>query len=165
MGNYMEIAERFMKERATKRPASVERPASKTREIDTPHGLTDTEQQAVDGWLESIHELEPGWSEAQAQAKAMELLENSRLRREKRLLETAALYRERGWVRIYFTYLGRSIYLVRDSSVKVPNPSLPVYTESETLVLKGLPREELLTLHEARSVFGGKFSEGNSPAS
>ena len=46
--------------------------------------MTETERQAFDGWLESIHELEPEWSEAQTEAKAWELLEFSRGRRRER---------------------------------------------------------------------------------
>jgi len=124
--------------------------------------MSDTERQAVDGWLESIHELEPEWNEAQAWAKAIELLETSRRGREKRLQEATALYRKQGWVRIFSSYLGRSIYLVRDSRVEVPDSSLPVYTESEIQAIKGFSREELLTLYEAKSIFGEEFLEARS---
>ena len=72
--------------------------------------------------------------------------------------DAARLYKKRGWVQIYSTYLNRTIYLVRNEGVKVPTSDLPVYTESEVNALRGLSREEVLTLHEAKVIFKGTIS-------
>ena len=73
--------------------------------------------------------------------------------------EAARLYRERGWVQIWSTYLNEPIYLVRHKSVKVPDPSIPKYTQVEIEALKGLNLEELMTLHEAKRIFEGAIHE------
>ena len=72
--------------------------------------------------------------------------------------DAARLYKKRGWLQIYSTYLNRTIYLVRNEGVKVPTSDLPVYTESEVNALRGLSREEVLTLHEAKVIFKGTIS-------
>tara|TARA_B100000686_G_C16166584_1_gene654240 strand:- start:79 stop:459 length:381 start_codon:yes stop_codon:yes gene_type:complete len=74
--------------------------------------------------------------------------------------EAARLLRSRGWVQIRSTYLDQDIYLVKHEAVKVPDPSLPRYTQSETAALKGLNREELLTLCDVKEIFNGTISEG-----
>jgi len=69
--------------------------------------------------------------------------------------EAVRLYRERGWIQIYSGYLKCNFYLIKDECVKVPNPSLPIYTEKEIGELTHLRINELKTLHEAKQIFGG----------
>lgn len=80
-----------------------------------------------------------------------------------RLEEANRLYRERGWVQIWSGHLGCTIYLIRDRRVRVPDTNTPVYTEKEIRVLKGLSLNELRTLHEAKSIFGGEVSMDHAP--
>jgi hypothetical protein len=69
--------------------------------------------------------------------------------------EAVRLYRERGWVKIWSGYLEESIYLVRDELVRVPDRSIPRYTQGEAEALNGLTIDEIQTLHEAKIVFKG----------
>lgn len=65
------------------------------------------------------------------------------------------LYRERGWIQIYSAFIKTSFYLVKDNSVKVPDGNIAKLTQAELDLLKGLSREDLLTMHEAKMIFGG----------
>ena len=67
------------------------------------------------------------------------------------------LFKERGWIQIYSTYLESNIYLVRDDAIRVPDPSIPKYTQAEIQSLKDLTLDELKTLHEAKVLFKGKI--------
>ena len=71
--------------------------------------------------------------------------------------EATRLYQKRGWVQIFSGYLNQSIYLVRNKSVSVPDPSIPRYTKEETEALSGLTLDELKTLHEAKVIFKGEI--------
>ena len=71
--------------------------------------------------------------------------------------EAIHLYLERGWIQIYSTYLESNIYLVRDDAIRVPDPSIPKYTQAEIQSLKDLTLDELKTLHEAKVLFKGKI--------
>ena len=73
--------------------------------------------------------------------------------------EAAKLFKERGWIQIFSCHLNQSIYLVKNDQVNVPDPSIPKYTQFEIEALKGLNLEELMTLHEAKRIFGGTIHE------
>ena len=75
------------------------------------------------------------------------------------LEEAVRLYRERGWVQIYSSFIKTSFFLVKDNSVEVPESNIAKLTQSELDSLKGLSREELLTMHEAKMIFGGTISD------
>jgi hypothetical protein len=69
--------------------------------------------------------------------------------------EAVELFKKRGWIQIFSTYLNESIYLTKDNRVKVPDPAIPRYTQSEVEGLKNLTLDELKTLHEAKVLFRG----------
>ena len=71
--------------------------------------------------------------------------------------EATRLYQKRGWIQIFSGYLNQSIYLVRNKSVSVPDPSIPRYTKEETEALRGLTLDKLKTLHEAKVIFKGEI--------
>ncbi len=71
--------------------------------------------------------------------------------------EATRLYQKRGWIQIFSGYLNQSIYLVKNKSTRVPDPSIPKYTKEETEALRGLTLDELKTLHEAKVIFKGKI--------
>jgi len=71
--------------------------------------------------------------------------------------EATKLFKERGWIQIYSTYLESTIYLVRDDAIRVPDSSIPKYTQAEMQSLKDLTLDELKTLHEAKVLFKGKI--------
>ncbi len=73
------------------------------------------------------------------------------------ITEATRLYQKRGWIQIFSGYLNQSIYLVRNKSVSVPDPSIPRYTKEETEALRGLTLDELKTLHEAKVIFKGEI--------
>ena len=73
--------------------------------------------------------------------------------------EAVRLYRERGWLQVWSTYLNAPIYLTKHRSTQVPDPTLSKYTQTEVKALKGLSLDELKTLHEAKVLFGGTIHE------
>jgi hypothetical protein len=72
--------------------------------------------------------------------------------------EAADMYKKKGWIRIHSAYLGKDIYLKKNKWKKVPNPELASYTEREIQALRGLSKDELLTLHDAKVIFQGTIS-------
>ena len=79
--------------------------------------------------------------------------------RGKSIQEATRLYRKRGWIQVYSTYLKANIYLVRNKAIHVPDPSILRYAESEIDALRDLSLEELKTLHEAKIIFKGVINE------
>tara|TARA_B100000446_G_scaffold60782_1_gene56642 strand:+ start:354 stop:737 length:384 start_codon:yes stop_codon:yes gene_type:complete len=71
--------------------------------------------------------------------------------------EATHLYQKRGWIQIFSGYLNQSVYLVKNKSTRVPDPSIPKYTKEETEALRGLTLDELKTLHEAKVIFKGEI--------
>jgi hypothetical protein len=67
------------------------------------------------------------------------------------------LYKSRGWIQVFSSYLNQSIYFTRNKWVKVPDSSLPKYTRHEIEALNGLSWEETQTLHEAKVLFKGEI--------
>ena len=96
--------------------------------------------------------------EAEALAQTIDC-EKSELseKRSIHITEATRLYQKRGWVQIFSCFLNQSIYLVRNKSVSVPDPSIPRYTKEETEALRGLTLDELKTLHEAKVIFKGEI--------
>ena len=76
--------------------------------------------------------------------------------------EATKLYRERGWIQIFSGHLNQSVYLVKNKSIKVPDPSIPRYTKEETEALRGLTLDELKTLHGAKAIFKGTINGGEN---
>ena len=89
--------------------------------------------------------------------KPASLYRDAKLPNRIHLDEAIHLYLERGWIQIYSTYLESNIYLVRDDAIRVPDPSIPKYTQAEIQSLKDLTLDELKTLHEAKVLFKGKI--------
>ena len=73
--------------------------------------------------------------------------------------ETAEEYRRKGWVKIFSAYLKTELYLVRDESVRVPDSSIPRYSQSEVEALEGLSIDEMKTLHEAKMIYRGTIND------
>ena len=71
--------------------------------------------------------------------------------------EATKLYRERGWIQIFSGYLNQSIYLVKNKSTRVPDPSIIKYSQEEIESLNGLTLDEIKTLHEAKMIFKGEI--------
>jgi len=103
---------------------------------------------------EIIKELEGLDDEIQF-GKMASLYRDAKLPNRIHLEEAARLYQERGWLQIFSAHLNQSIYLIRDQAVKVPDPSIPRYTQEETEALRDLTLDELKTLHEAKLIFNG----------
>ena len=73
------------------------------------------------------------------------------------ITEATRLYQKRGWIQIFSGYLNQSVYLVKNKSIKIPDPLIPRYTKEETEALRGLTLDELKTLHEAKMIFKGEI--------
>ena len=78
-------------------------------------------------------------------------------KRSTHITEATRLYQKQGWIQIFSGYLNQSIYLVKNKSTRVPDPSIPKYTKEETEALRGLTLDELKTLHEAKVIFKGEI--------
>ena len=96
--------------------------------------------------------------EAEALAQTIDC-EKSELseKRSIHITEATRLYQKRGWIQIFSGYLNQSVYLVKNKSTRVPDPSIPKYTKEETEALRGLTLDELKTLHEAKVIFKGEI--------
>ena len=73
------------------------------------------------------------------------------------LEEATHLYKSRGWVQVFSSYLNQSIYLVKNKWIEVPDSALPKYARHEIEALNGLSWEEIQTLHEAKLLFKGEI--------
>ena len=73
--------------------------------------------------------------------------------------DSTRLYRDRGWVQIFSGYLNKSIYLVKDETVKVPDPTILKYTQHEIEALKDFSWDEIKTLCSAKEIFSGAISK------
>ena len=73
------------------------------------------------------------------------------------------LYRDRGWVQIFSGYLNKSIYLVKDETVKVPDPTILKYTQQEVESLRDLNIDEIKTLCSAKEIFFGVITNKGTP--
>lgn len=71
--------------------------------------------------------------------------------------KAAELFNKRGWIQIFSGYLNSNLFLVRNKKIRVPDPSLPKYTEKEAMKLHGLTLDELKTLHDAKVIFNGEI--------
>jgi len=71
--------------------------------------------------------------------------------------EATHLYQKRGWIQIFSGYLNQSIYLVKNKSTRVPDPSIIKYSQEEIESLNGLTLDEIKTLHEAKMIFKGEI--------
>ena len=71
--------------------------------------------------------------------------------------EATRLYQKRDWIQIFSGYLNQSIYLVKNKSTRVPDPSIIKYSQEEIESLNGLTLDEIKTLHEAKMIFKGEI--------
>ena len=76
------------------------------------------------------------------------------------ITEATRLYQKRGWIQIFSGYLNQSIYLVKNKSTRVPDPSIIKYSQEEIESLNDLTLDELKTLHEAKQLFKGTINLG-----
>ena len=96
--------------------------------------------------------------EAEALAQTIDC-EKSELseKRSIHITEATRLYQKRGWTQIFSGYLNQSIYLVKNKSTRVPDPSIIKYSQEEIESLNGLTLDEIKTLHEAKMIFKGEI--------
>ena len=73
--------------------------------------------------------------------------------------EASHIYKKQGWIRIFSDYLNKSIYLVKDEAVEVPDPSIPKYTQHEVESLRDLSIDEIKTLCYAKEIFFGAITK------
>ena len=76
--------------------------------------------------------------------------------------EATRLYQKRGWIQIFSGYLNQSIYLVKNKSTRVPDPSIIKYSQEEIESLNDLTLDEIKTLHEAKQLFKGTINGGEN---
>ena len=78
------------------------------------------------------------------------------------ITEATRLYQKRGWIQIFSGYLNQSIYLVKNKSTRVPDPSIIKYSQEEIESLNDLTLDEIKTLHEAKQLFKGTINGGEN---
>jgi len=128
--------------------------------VDAPKGRVTSNILGVlkDRKPEIIKELK-GIDEEIQFGKTASLYRGAKLPNRIHIEEAVRLYRERGWLQVWSTYLNAPIYLTKHRSTQVPDPTLSKYTQTEVKALKGLSLDELKTLHEAKVLFGGTIHE------
>ena len=128
--------------------------------VDAPKGRVTSNILGVlkDRKPEIIKELK-GIDEEIQFGKTASLYRGAKLPNRIHIEEAVRLYRERGWLQVWSTYLNAPIYLTKHRSTQVPDPTLSKYTQTEVKALKGLSLDELKTLHEAKVLFGGVIHE------
>ena len=89
--------------------------------------------------------------------KMATLYKDAKLPNRIHLEEAVHLYQKRGWIQIFSGYLNQSIYLVKNKSTRVPDPSIIKYSQEEIESLNGLTLDEIKTLHEAKMIFKGEI--------
>jgi len=73
-------------------------------------------------------------------------------------------YEQNGYVKVYSTELGRTVYYVSDNAIDkaggedIGDPTLPLFFESDLEVVKDLSETEMVFLMQARLIFGGPES-------
>ena len=73
--------------------------------------------------------------------------------------EVSHIYKKQGWIKIFSGYLNKSIYLVKDETVKVPDPTILKYTQQEVESLRDLSIDEIKTLCSAKEIFFGVITK------
>jgi len=109
-------------------------------------------------------DISPGSTEESQQSQQSQLKENLENKPDgpAGLQEAIELYRKQGWVKIFSTYLKTELYLIRDKSVKVPDLTIPKYTQAEVDALGDLNLDELRTMHQAKVIFKGTIHRGGN---
>ena len=71
-----------------------------------------------------------------------------------------AIYRKKGWIKIYSQFVGRVVYFVKniETITKLPDSSFPVFTESDIEAFIGLDLTEAKLLIETKILFGGRIT-------
>ncbi len=118
--------------------------------------LDDTEREAYQEYFEIMISPKFNLSEQQAHIKATEIMT-----RNIRVLnnETDQRHFEAyGWVRVYSTKVKQEVYFVKDMSViyKLPDKSLPVFTQNDIKALKGLDGKEMAAIMLGKVLFDGQ---------
>ena len=119
--------------------------------------LTAIERKFYDDLMSLLTGAKYGLSREQAEIEARKTL--ARTRQVLQVQQAAKDYKRDGYVKIWSTFLKEPIYLVKDKSVRVPDPSISSYCQNEVETLKGLTIDEVKTLHEAKVIFKGSIGE------
>jgi len=94
-------------------------------------------------------------SEEKAHEKASEIMaKNIRILNSEKDQQHFEAY---GWVKVYSTKIEQAVYFVKDKELtcKLPDKSLPVFTQKDIEALKGLDSKEMALIMEAKALFGG----------
>jgi len=119
--------------------------------------LTDLEREVWRSYYNSAVGPKFGMSPEDASRKATDILVGNMNALQGEEIEQS--FKQDGYIKIFSTRLGQSIYLCRDSIVakKVPDSTITVFTLRELKALDGLDDDEALLLLEAKVLFGGQL--------
>lgn len=120
------------------KPANPANPANREKEISNFSKISDSQ--------------EPKTLKTEIPNQGLNCIKNDQI------LEAAKHFKKKGWTLIFSTYLNQKIYIVKNKNVQVPEKGIAKYTKSEIESLKKLSKEELMTLHDAKVIFGGVIS-------
>ena len=116
--------------------------------------LTPVEQEAFHEYVDLMTSDKFKMPLAKAKQEAAQLV--ARNKRSLQIQQAKSDYKRYGYIKIFSTHLDQAVYLARDERVakRVPDQSLPVFTETELECLQGLELAEAKVLMEGKMVFG-----------
>jgi len=166
MGKYLDMARKFVSEQescALEEPSDFEEltlnePKPEALEVDLLDHLTPAEQEAFHEYVDLMtsNKFKIPLEEAKIEASRL-------VARNKRLLQIQQAkkdYDRYGYIKIFSTLLNQAIYFVKDEQAakRVPDQSLPVFTEAEIECLQELKLNEVKVLMEAKIIFNGRIN-------
>ena len=120
--------------------------------------LDETSREAFEEYVDLMtgHKFKMPLEQAQLEASQLVV----RNLRTLQIREAAKEYRKHGWVKIYSTALGQTLYLAQDQGAarRVSDKDIPVFLESDIHAVKGLGPETAKVLLEARLIFKGPIT-------
>jgi len=168
MGKYLDIARKLEGQRVDSVGSHVENhepvilePMESGGQLDFIDHLTETEREYYLNLVEFMESPEHGMGLETAKPEAGRII--ARNRQLLQIQQAAQDYKRYGYIKIFSTVLGEAVYLVKHKGVaeRVPDQSLPVFTEKDLLELdaRELPPELTKTILECKVLFGGSIAK------
>jgi len=165
MGKYLDMARKFVGDQedvALVEPVDFYQmlpvqPRPEAVEISLLDHLTNAEQEAFHEYVDLMISEQFKMPMEEAKQEAARLV--ARNKRSLQIKQAKEDYERYGYIKIFSTILNQAVYLARDEEAakRVPDRSLPVFTEADLECFRGLELAEAKVLMEAKLVFGGSI--------
>jgi len=169
MGEYLDIAEKFLNAQegiALVEPVRSEEATTTEPKPESSKGglldhLTHVDREVFHEYVELMTSDKFNMSLAEAEKEASRLV--VRNKQGQQLQQAKKNYQRYGYLKIFSTVLNQVIYLAKDNRVakRVPDLSLPVFTESELECFQGLEPNDVELLMESKIMMKGTLQKNN----